>query len=225
MFLIKHLQNITHCITQQYGKISVISVPYLVLILLFSIPFLVVLKTSVSELDGIHYQDLMTYTDGLVNIKIKLSNYLFLTTDPLYVATYWSSIKFAGMNTLICLLIGYPFAYFMARSPSHLRPALLMLVSLPFWTSFLLRVYAWRGLLDDQGVFNNILMWLHVIKEPIHMMYTAFSLTIGMVYTYLPFMILPLYATLAKMDLRLIEAAQDLGDALEILLADYCSIV
>ena len=211
MTLINKIKQLSQNLHQNSGKFSVIGIPYLVLILLFSIPFLVVLKTSVSELDGIHYQDLISYTDGLLSIKIKLSNYLFLTSDPLYIETYWSSIKFAGMNTVFCLFIGYPFAYFMARSPSHMRPALLMLVSLPFWTSFLLRVYAWRGLLDDQGVFNNILLWMHAIDEPLHMMHTAFSLTIGMVYTYLPFMILPLYATLVKMDLRLIEAAQDLG--------------
>jgi putrescine transport system permease protein len=182
-----------------------------VLILLFTIPFLVVLKLSVSESDGIRFQDLMQYSDGVVSLKIKLSNYIFLTTDPLYIETYWSSIKFAALNTLICLLIGYPFAYFMARSPAHMRPALLMLVSLPFWTSYLLRVYAWKGLLDDHGVFNNLLIWMHVIDEPIKMMHTGFSMTVGMVYTYLPFMILPLYANLVKMDLRLIEAAKDLG--------------
>jgi putrescine transport system permease protein len=122
-----------------------------------------------------------------------------------------SSIKFAAITTVICLGIAYPFAYFMARSPADKRPALLMLVMLPFWTSFLLRVYAWKMLLSDTGVFNNILMTVGVIAEPIKMMNTPFSLVLGMVYTYLPFMILPLYANLVKMDLRLLEAAQDLG--------------
>jgi putrescine transport system permease protein len=194
-----------------WGKRSVIGIPYIFLIVFFSLPFLVVLKLSVSEADGIHYEDLTSYVDGIVNIKIKLSNYIFLSTDPLYVETYWSSIKFATINTVICLIIGYPFAYFMARSAPNIRPALLMLVSLPFWTSYLLRVYAWKGLLDDHGVFNNILMWAHLIDEPIKMMHTGFSMTIGMVYTYVPFMILPLYANLVKMDLRLLEAAKDLG--------------
>ena len=194
-----------------WGKRSVIGIPYIFLIVFFSLPFLVVLKLSVSEADGIHYEDLTSYVDGIVNIKIKLSNYIFLSTDPLYVETYWSSIKFATINTVICLIIGYPFAYFMARSAPSIRPALLMLVSLPFWTSYLLRVYAWKGLLDDHGVFNNILMWAHLIDEPIKMMHTGYSMTIGMVYTYVPFMILPLYATLVKMDLRLLEAAKDLG--------------
>lgn len=196
---------------RDWGKRSVIGIPYIFLIVFFSLPFLVVLKLSVSEADGIHYEDLTSYVDGIVNIKIKLSNYIFLSTDPLYVETYWSSIKFATINTVICLIIGYPFAYFMARSAPSVRPALLMLVSLPFWTSYLLRVYAWKGLLDDHGVFNNILMWAHLIDEPIKMMHTGFSMTIGMVYTYVPFMILPLYATLVKMDLRLLEAAKDLG--------------
>jgi len=194
-----------------WGKRSVIGIPYIFLIVFFSLPFLVVLKLSVSEADGIHYEDLTSYVDGIVNIKIKLSNYIFLSTDPLYVETYWSSVKFATINTVICLIIGYPFAYFMARSSPSIRPALLMLVSLPFWTSYLLRVYAWKGLLDDHGVFNNILMWAHLIDEPIKMMHTGFSMTIGMVYTYVPFMILPLYANLVKMDLRLLEAAKDLG--------------
>jgi len=196
---------------RDWGRRSVIGVPYLFLILLFTVPFLVVLKISVSESDGIRYQDILNYADGLVSIKIKLSNYIFLVTDDLYVETYWSSVKFATINTFICLIFGYPFAYFMARSPASMRPALLMLVSLPFWTSYLLRVYAWKGLLDDHGVFNNLLMWANLIDEPIKMMHTGFSMTIGMVYTYLPFMILPLYANLVKMDLRLLEAAKDLG--------------
>lgn len=207
----KKLKGSTGKLRQNWGRRTVIGIPYLFLILLFSVPFLVVLKISVSETDGIRFQDLTSYADGVIQLKIKLSNYIFLSTDSLYVQTYWSSVKFAGLNTIICLLIGYPFAYFMARSPANLRPALLMLVSLPFWTSYLLRVYAWKGLLDDHGVFNNLLVGLHLIDEPIRMMHTGFSMTIGMVYAYLPFMILPLYANLVKMDLRLIEAAKDLG--------------
>jgi putrescine transport system permease protein len=203
--------RVARALTRGWGQRTVIGIPYIFLILLFTVPFLVVLKISVSESDGIRFQDLTSYADGVFDIKIKLSNYIFLSTDPLYVETYWSSIKFAALNTAICLFIGYPFAYFMARSPANWRPALLMLVSLPFWTSYLLRVYAWKGLLDDHGVFNNILMWLGAIDEPIKMMHTGFSMTIGMVYTYVPFMILPLYANLVKMDLRLLEAAKDLG--------------
>ena len=194
-----------------WGRKSVIGVPYLFLVLFFSIPFLVVLRLSLTEMDGVLVQDITSYADGVITLKIRLSNYLFLLTDSLYVDTYISSIKFAAINTVICLAIGYPFAYFMARSPVSARPALLMLVSLPFWTSYLLRVYAWKGLLDDNGVFNNMLLGLHLIDEPIKMMHTSFSMMLGMVYTYLPFMILPLYANLVKMDLRLLEAAKDLG--------------
>jgi putrescine transport system permease protein len=204
-------KGVIRFLKHDWGKRTVIGIPYVFLILLFSVPFLVVLKLSVSETDGIHFEDLTSYADGVFNIKIKLSNYIFLSTDSLYVETYWSSIKFATLNTVICLIIGYPFAYFMARSPATMRPALLMLVSLPFWTSYLLRVYAWKGLLDDHGVINNFLMWIHLIDDPIKMMHTGFSMTVGMVYTYLPFMILPLYANLVKMDLRLLEAAKDLG--------------
>ncbi len=211
MNIAQSLQRAGHRLSNNWGRRAVIGIPYLFLILLFTVPFLVVLKISVSETDGIRFQDLTSYADGVIQFKIKLANYIFLSTDSLYVQTYWSSIKFASLNTVICLIIGYPFAYFMARSPANLRPALLMLVSLPFWTSYLLRVYAWKGLLDDHGVFNNFFMWIGLIDEPIKMMHTGFSMTVGMVYAYLPFMILPLYANLVKMDLRLIEAAKDLG--------------
>ena len=193
------------------GRRWVIGVPYLFLVLFFSLPFLVVLRISVSDMEGVRFTDLWSYVDGVLTLKLKLSKYLFLLSDDLYVATYLSSLKFAALNTLICLLLGYPFAYFMVRSPTAWRPALLMLVSLPFWTSYLLRVYAWRGLLDDNGAINGALMALHLVEAPVKMMYTPFSMMVGMVYTYLPFMILPLYANLLKMDLRLLEAANDLG--------------
>ena len=208
MYLTKLLQRLK---AVNWGRYSVIGIPYIFLIVLFSAPFLVVLRLSVTEMDGVHIMDLTSYVDGAITLKIKLSNYLFLLTDDLYVETYLSSLKFAAINTIVCLVIGYPFSYFMARSKPSMRPALLMLVSLPFWTSYLLRVYAWKGLLDDNGVFNNVLIGLHLIDEPIKMMHTSFSMMLGMVYTYLPFMILPLYSNLAKMDLRLLEAAKDLG--------------
>jgi putrescine transport system permease protein len=198
-------------LVDQWGRRLVIGVPYLFLLVVFSFPFLVVMKISVSNSDGIRFEDLTSFVDGVFTIKLKLTTYMFLLEDELYLNTYASSLKFATINTLCCLFIGYPFAYFMARSSPSMRPVLLMLVSLPFWTSYLLRVYAWKGLLDDAGTINSLLLWLGVIDEPIKMMYTAFSLSIGMVYTYLPFMILPLYATLVKMDGRLIEAANDLG--------------
>jgi putrescine transport system permease protein len=189
----------------------VIGLPYLFLVLFFSAPFLVVLRISVSESIGVRFQDLLSWDESTLTLRLKFANYLFLTTDPVYILTYLRSIGFASLNTVICLAIGYPFAYFMARSPAAWRPALLMLVSLPFWTSYLLRVYAWKGLLDDNGIVNNLLLWLHLIDAPVRMMHTAFSMMVGMVYTYLPFMILPVYANLVKMDVRLLEAAADLG--------------
>ncbi|TAG25608.1 MAG: ABC transporter permease subunit, partial [Burkholderiales bacterium] len=186
-------------------------VPMLFLLAFFAAPFLVVLRISFSEMEGVRFKDIMGFADGEFFVKLRYATYVFLTEDPLYIKTYLSSIEFAAITTAICLAIGYPMAYFMARSPASIRPALVMLVMMPFWTSFLLRVYAWKMLLADSGVFNNIGMALGVIDSPIKMMHTPFSLVLGMVYTYLPFMVLPLYANLVKMDLRLLEAARDLG--------------
>ncbi len=194
-----------------WGRQAVIGVPLGFLLLFFLLPFLVVLKISVSEMDNVVFKDIVTWADGLLQLRLKFSNYLFIAEDDLYFKTYLSSLKFAAITTVICLALAYPFAYFMARSPADKRPALLMLVMLPFWTSFLLRVYAWKMLLADNGVFNNLALWLGVVSEPLKMMNTPFSLVLGMVYTYVPFMILPLYANLVKMDLSLLEAAQDLG--------------
>lgn len=198
-------------ITGTWGRTAVIGVPMVFLLAIFLLPFLVVFKISLSEMDVVLFKDVIVWADSALTIKLNFGNYLGLTQDTLYLQTYVSSLQFAAITTLICLSIAYPFAYFMARSPADKRPALLMLVMLPFWTSFLLRVYAWKMLLADAGVFNNMLMALGIISEPIKMMNTPFSLVLGMVYTYLPFMILPLYANLVKMDLRLLEAAQDLG--------------
>ncbi|MDB5965032.1 MAG: transporter permease subunit, partial [Polaromonas sp.] len=133
--------------------------------------------------------------------------------STIYAEAYRTSLKYASLTTAFCLLIGYPFAYFLARARASLRPALLMLVMLPFWTSFLLRVYAWKGILADQGVLNNLLLALGLIREPFVMLYTDVSMLVGMTYVYLPFMVLPLYANLVKMDLRLLEAAHDLGSS------------
>ena len=194
-----------------WGRGLVIGFPLVFLLVFFMLPFLVVMKISVSDMDNVVFKDLMTWSDGVLGLKIKLSNYLFIVEDDLYFSAYLSSLKFAAITTLLCLLLAYPFAYFMARSSVQWRPALLMLVMLPFWTSFLLRVYAWKMLLADSGVFNNAALFFGLISEPVKMMNTPFSLVLGMVYTYLPFMILPLYANLVKMDLRLLEAALDLG--------------
>jgi len=202
------------------GRTAVIGVPYAWLLVFFLLPFLIVMKISVSEMETVHFKDLLTYKDGLLQLTLKLSNYEFIAEDPLYFKTYLASLKYAAITTLLSLLIGYPFSYFMARAKPSLQPALLMMVMLPFWTSFLLRVYAWKGLLGENGWVANLLEWLHVdhllvaaglIPALGKFMNTPFSLVLGMVYTYLPFMILPLYANLAKMDLRLLEAAADLG--------------
>jgi putrescine transport system permease protein len=202
------------------GRRLVIGAPYLFLLLFFLLPFFIVFKISVSEMENVAFKDLVTLKDGVLQLSVKLGNYLFLAEDPLYIKTYLSSLKYAAATTLLCLFIGYPFAYFMARARSTVQPALLMLVMLPFWTSFLLRVYAWRGLLTEGGWVTellqasgvaNLLAMAGLVPTPGQLMHTPFSLVLGMTYTYLPFMVLPLYGTLAKMDLRLLEAAADLG--------------
>ncbi|MBC7755428.1 MAG: ABC transporter permease subunit [Bdellovibrio sp.] len=193
------------------GKLIVIGVPMAWFLLLVAIPLLIIMKISLSEMEATSVSKMISWTNGLPTLKLNFSNYQFIFSDALYVKTYISSIKYALITTLICLGIGYPFAYFMARAPKHIQPTLLMLIMLPFWTSFLLRIYAWKTLLVSNGVINNLLMSLHVINAPLDMMNNSFSLTIGMVYSYLPFMILPLYANLSKLDLRYLEAAADLG--------------
>jgi putrescine transport system permease protein len=193
------------------GRLGVIAVPYAWLVVFFLVPFFIILKISISESDGIHFQDLIQTVDGALSIKAKWSNYTFMLSDALYAKAYWNSIQYAFITTVLCLLIGYPFAYFMARSPEHARPVLLMAVMLPFWTSFLLRIYAWKGILANNGLVNNALLGMGWLHEPLRMMNTPISLTIGMVYAYLPFMVLPLYAHLVKMDVRLLEASADLG--------------
>jgi putrescine transport system permease protein len=209
-----------HPLFRKHGRKAVIFVPYLWLLIFFLLPFLIILKISVSEMEGVIFQPLAQLKEGVLSLSLNLSHYLFIVEDALYTKTYLASVKYAAVTTFWCLFIGYPFAYFMARARATLQPALLMLVMLPFWTSFLLRVYAWKGLLMDEGWVSRVLIALHVddllvrfdlIPAPGKFMNTAFSLVIGMVYTYLPFMVLPLYATLSKMDLRLLEAAADLG--------------
>jgi putrescine transport system permease protein len=202
------------------GRTAVIGVPYLWLVVFFLVPFLVVLKISVSEMGNVSVNDIVSVKDGVLQLTLRGTSYAFITQDSLYFKTYLSSIKYAAITTVLCLAIGYPFSYFMARAKATIQPALLMLVMLPFWTSFLLRVYAWKGLLDENGWVWHVLTALRIdqslayfelIAAPGKLMNTPFSLVIGMVYTYLPFMILPLYSNLAKMDLRLLEAASDLG--------------
>ncbi len=196
------------------GKRLVIAVPYLWLLLFFLGPFIIVFKISFSEvrLAMPPYAPLWQWvTEKAIDVHLNLGNYLFLLTDDLYVSSYLYSLKVAAISTVFCLLIAYPMAYAMARSSPATRNIYLMLIILPFWTSFLLRVYAWIGLLKNNGVINNVLLALGVIDEPITMMQTDFAVFIGIVYSYLPFMILPLYANLEKHDFTLLEAAADLG--------------
>ena len=204
----------------KWGRRFVIGLPYGWLLMFFALPFLIVLKISVSEMETVRFKDLFSYADGALQLAIKTGNYLFITEDPLYLSAYLGSIKYAAITTIGCLFIGYPFAYFMARSRRALQPVLLMLVMLPFWTSFLLRVYAWKGLLGEQGWVTELIAALGIDRLLLaaglipalgKLMNTPFSLVLGMVYAYLPFMILPLYANLSKMDLRLLEAAANLG--------------
>ena len=204
-------QSLHTKLTGAWGRNVVIAIPMVFLLVVFMLPFLVVFKISLSEMDTVFFKDVFALRDDVIVMTLKFGNYISLTQDSLYIKAYLSSIKIAAITTIICLAIAYPFAYFMARSPADRRPALLMLVMLPFWTSFLLRVYAWKMLLADNGVFNNAAIAMGLIAEPVKMMNTPFSLVLGMVYTYVPFMILPLYANLVKMDLRLLEAALDLG--------------
>ena len=196
------------------GRGVVILIPYAWLALFFLIPFVIVLKISVADqiIAQPPYSALYEVTEkGYLMIKLNLSNYKFLLDDALYWKAYLNSVKIAFFSALMCLIIGYPMAYGMARAQPAWRNVLLMLVVLPFWTSFLLRVYAWIGLLNNNGIINNILIGLGLIDHPIVMMKTDFAVYVGIVYSYLPFMILPLYTALEKMDMTLLEAAADLG--------------
>lgn len=195
------------------GRLLAIAPPFLWLSLFLLLPFLLVLKISFADLNfGIPpYTPLVEIKDQTLALSLHLRTYALLFTDSLYIATYLSSVKMALVTTVCCALIGYPMAYYIARSQPAVRNLLLFAVILPFWTSLLLRVYAWVGILRNDGLLNNVLIWLGLIKTPMEIYRTDLAVYIGLVYAYLPFFILPLYATLVKMDLRLLEAAYDLG--------------
>ncbi|RCX07316.1 ABC transporter permease subunit [Extensimonas vulgaris] len=195
------------------GRLLVIGVPQFWFVVFLLVPFLILLKISLSVSNelGVGFEPLVAFKEEALRIQLHFGAYLALLRDDLYLLTYLSSIGYALFTTFLCLVIGYPFAYFLARSNPSVRPALLMLVMLPFWTSFLIRIYAWKNLLDINGLVNQFLLWTGIIDAPLRMMFTTFSFMIGMVYGYIPFMILPLYATLVKLDGRLLEAAADLG--------------
>ena len=196
------------------GRGAVIAIPYIWLLLFFAVPFAFVLKISFSEalIARPPYAPLLQWSEeAYLTLQMNFGNFLFLLEDDLYWIAYLNSAKIALISTLFCLLLGYPMAYGMARARPATRNLLLMLVILPFWTSFLLRVYAWIGILKNNGPINNLLIALGVIDEPLVMMQTDFAVYIGIVYSYLPFMILPLYANLERLDITLLEAAADLG--------------
>ena len=192
--------------------------PYLWLLVLFLLPFAIVFKISLSDvvMSIPPYAPAFRFEDGLSQLwqdirALDFENYEWLWGDPLYWRAYVSSVWTAGFSTLIALLIGYPIAYGMARAPHRWRPLLMMLVILPFWTSFLIRIYAWVGILSNEGYLNNFLAWLGVIDAPLMIINTNIAVYIGVVYAYLPFMILPIYAALDRLDPSLLEASEDLG--------------
>jgi len=203
---------------QNPGRFLVVLVPYLWLGFFFLAPFLIVLKISLSH-DVIAqppYAPLLDLTQGWQGLKnffsqLDFSNYALLASDTLYLDSYLQSLRIAAVSTLILLIVGYPIAYAMARAPERLRALLVMAVILPFWTSFLIRIYAWMGILSREGFLSQLLLHLGLIDRPIEILYTNTAVYIGIVYSYLPFMVLPLYATLEKMDHALLEAASDLG--------------
>jgi putrescine transport system permease protein len=195
------------------GRYFVIATPYVWMVLFFLIPFLIILKISFAETQVAipPYTELVSYADEKLQFVFNLGNYLYLLDDPMYVDSYLQSLQTAAISTALCLLIGYPMAWAIVHSSSSVRNALLMLIVLPSWTSFLIRVYAWMGILKNNGLLNNALMWLGVIDHPLNIMYTNVAVYIGIVYAYLPFMILPIYTALMRLDYSLVEAASDLG--------------
>ena len=195
------------------GRHLVIAIPYLWMLLFFLIPFVIILKISFAEVQIAipPYTDLVSYAEEKLNFVFNLGNYLYLLDDEMYLDSYLQSIQVASISTLLCLLIGYPMAWAIVHSSPSVRNALLMLVVLPSWTSFLIRVYAWIGILKNNGLINNLLMWLGIVDEPLTLLHTNAAVYVGIVYAYLPFMILPIYTALMRMDYSLVEAASDLG--------------
>jgi len=199
-------------------RLFLIFVPYFWLLALFLVPFLIVLKIALSDgaLAIPPYVPTLDFSNGWEGIKtffagLDMENFIFLTEDELYWRAYLSSLQIAAISTAITLLVGYPIAYGMAKAPDEWRPTLMMLVILPFWTSFLIRVYSWMGILSQEGFLNQFLLWTGIISEPLTILNTNTAVYIGIVYTYLPFMILPIYAAIEKLDESLLEAAEDLG--------------
>ena len=195
------------------GRRLVIGVPFVWLLLFFLLPFAIVFKISFAEMAMAipPYTEVFSYAEDKLQLVLNLGNYIFLTEDELYLAAYLGSLKIAAISTVLCLLIGYPMAYAIARAPKERQTVLLLLIMMPTWTALLIRVYAWMGILGNTGVLNNLLLAIGLIERPLQILNTDTAVYIGLVYAYLPFMILPLYANLAKQDMSLLEAAADLG--------------
>jgi putrescine transport system permease protein len=197
-----------------WPRLVVLGAPYLWLAIFFALPLLIIVRISLSEsvLGTPPYSPLLRFPEGGgVDVAARLDNYALVLTDPLYLDAVLVSLRTALVSTLVCLAIGYPMAYALARARPGIRNFLLILVVLPFWTSFLIRIYAWMGILNSNGLINSALLGLGVIDQPLALLHTEFAVHLGIVYAYLPFMVLPLYAVLERMDVRLLEAAADLG--------------
>lgn len=208
------MNGIGHQRADKAWRLMVIYLPYVWLLLFFLTPFVIVFKISFADpvVAQPPFTPLFDWSRrGLNALQVTLDNYRFLFSDNLYWMSYLKSVQIAAISTLCCLLIGYPMAYAITRAEDTGKNILLLLVILPFWTSFLLRVYAWMGLLSTNGVINNILLWLGLVEKPLKILYTDLAVYLGIIYSYLPFMILPLYATLERLDVSMHEAAADLG--------------
>ena len=197
------------------GRHAVIGVPFFWLFLFFLLPFFIVLKISFAEADVAipPYTEIYSWADNQLSILLNLGNYVLLGEDELYISAYLGSLKMAFISTLLCLLLGYPMAYAIARASKEAQTVLLLLIMMPTWTAILIRVYAWMGILSNNGLLNGFLQGIGLIDQPLQILNTNTAVYIGVVYSYLPFMILPLYANLVKHDLSLLEAASDLGSS------------
>ena len=195
------------------GRQLVIGVPFLWLFLFFMLPFFIVLKISFAEADVAipPYTEIYSFVEQKLQLLLNLGNYVMLSEDELYIAAYLGSLKMALISTILCLLIGYPMAYAIARADKEMQTVFVLLIMMPTWTAILIRVYAWMGILSTNGLLNGFLMHLGLISEPLQILNTNVAVYIGIVYSYLPFMVLPLFANLVKHDLTLLEAAADLG--------------
>ena len=195
------------------GRQVVIGVPFFWLLLFFLLPFAIVLKISFAEVEVAipPYTEIVSWADNQLSVLLNLGNYVFLTEDELYLAAYLGSLKIALISTVLCLLIGYPMAYAISRASREMQTVWLLLIMMPTWTAILIRVYAWMGILSNNGLLNALLQGIGLIDTPLQILNTNLAVYIGIVYAYMPFMVLPLYANLVKHDPSLLEAAADLG--------------